>query len=326
MEKEKTLDNAAGKAVKTMTPVPKDDMPSGIRRGKNVFVFTMLIFPLIGFVLFYVVINFQSILLAFQQVTGFDDYGREITSWTFVQFSNAIKMFTGESEELSLALKNTMLYWIAANLVMTPVTFVFSYFFNRKLLFGKFFRVAIYLPNIISAVALCTAYKCIVAPNGPISEFMFTVFDYDMPNLLRTEETATGTILFFQIFMGLNVNLLLFQGAFNRIPEEVIEAGKLDGTTAFVELTRIMIPMMWPTLSTLLILHCSGIFGASGQILLFTGGDYGTTTISYWVYQQVKLENSYNLPSAMGLILTAINLPIVMIVRKLCSLVDDVVY
>jgi ABC-type sugar transport system permease subunit len=120
--------------------------------------------------------------------------------------------------------------------------------------------------------------------------------------------------------------LILFQGAFKRVPQEVVEAAKIDGANAFRELTQIMIPMMWSTLSTLLILKLTNIFGVSGPIILFTQGAYGSTTLSYWIYEQVKEFGQYNLPAAMGLMFTAVNLPFVIIIRWLFNLKEDVEY
>lgn len=319
-ETSRTLYTATG------IPIPKDDMPKALRSGKNFFVICMLFFPLLGFVVFYIIQNFEALGLAFQEIVGVDEYGNDVTRWTFDQFPRAIKLFKGSGAEMSVALKNTVLYFLSKELLMTPVSFVIAYFFYKKLTGTGFFRVAIYLPNIISSIALCTAFKCIIAPNGPLSDLLFTKFGYEMPSLLRQESTATYTIVFFQVFMGININMLLFQGSFNRIPKEVVEAALLDGAGAWVELVTIMIPMMWSTLSTLLLLSITNIFGSSGQILLFTGGSYGTSTISYWMYDQVKLQNSYNLPSALGLIFTFINIPIVVIVRWLSSKIEDVTY
>ena len=319
------VEEAQPKVTPVLRQLPKDDLPIGMRRGKNLFLICMLTIPVLGFCVFYIGINFQAFFLAFQESFGYDENNQEIIRWTTNNFKYVMDLFAGTTT-LGEALKNTIIYFAAENFVMIPISFTISYYFNRKLKGANFFRLMLYLPNIISALVTCTAFKCVIAPNGPVSDILYKAWGYDMPNLLRQESTATTTIVLFQIFMGVQVNMLLFMGAFNRIPEEVVEAGKLDGTNAFVELTQIMIPMMWPTLSTILILSMTGIFGSSGQILLFTQGQYGTMTISYWIYQECKIYGSYNVPAAMGLVFSAINLPIVMFVRWLCLRIDDVEY
>ena len=114
--------------------------------------------------------------------------------------------------------------------------------------------------------------------------------------------------------------MLVLGGAFERIPAEVLEAAKLDGVGPVRELTQLIVPMIWPTISTLLILYATGLFNASGPIFLFgTKGSYETWTLSYWIFHKVLYGGSgqYNTVSAMGLIFTCIGVPIVMFVRWL---------
>lgn len=302
-----------------------DDMPRALQKGKYWFCFCMVALQVLAFCVLSLGTKLQTISLAFQRVIGVDDNGFEIMEWTTSNFTQALSLLKGGlHSDMGIALRNTMLYFIAVEFVMNPISFVLAYFFKKNLKGTKFFRVIIYLPNIISQVAIVSMFKCVIAPNGPVAEILYKAFDYELPSLLRNESTATPTILFYSLFFGIQVNQLLFQGAFNRIPQEILEAAELDGVNDFQELTKIMLPIMWPTLSTILLLGLTDIFGATGPILLFTGGMYETTTFNYWIYDQVKVQGYTNLPSAMGLILTLINIPLVIIFRWLSGKVEDV--
>lgn len=183
-----------------------------------------------------------------------------------------------------------------------------------------------FIPSILSAVVLVTVFKEMIKTDGPLSK-MLLIFGYKMPSLLTNPLTAKWVIVAYTMWTGFGVNVILYQGAMSRIPDSVIEAGELDGVTGFGELFRIITPMMWPTLSTTIILSLTGIFTASGPILLFTEGKYDTYTISYWIYSQVTFSKSYEYPSATGLFFTAIGLPIVLTVRYFINKVyDDVEY
>ena len=103
----------------------------------------------------------------------------------------------------------------------------------------------------------------------------------------------------------------------NRIPSEVIEAARLDGVGAFRELVQIILPMVWPTMTTLLVFTFVGIFTTSGPILMFTEGQWDTYTVAYWIFEQVYSGGRYEYASAVGLIFTLIALPIVLGVKKL---------
>ena len=102
----------------------------------------------------------------------------------------------------------------------------------------------------------------------------------------------------------------------NRIPEEVLEAARLDGVGMLRELVQIILPMVWPTLTTLIVFTFVGIFTASGPILLFTKGQYDTVTISYWILSVVmNPAGDARYASAVGLIFTLVALPIVLLVK-----------
>ena len=144
--------------------------------------------------------------------------------------------------------------------------------------------------------------------------------------------TATPTIIAFTIWTGLGVNMILYLGAMNRLPQEVIEAGELDGISWWREMFVIVLPMIWPTVSTTLILQFTQLFNSSGPILLFgtagiPAGSYDTTTISYWIFSATQAGNDLNFPAAMGLFFTLISFPIVLFVRWLFNKIDpDVEY
>ena len=122
--------------------------------------------------------------------------------------------------------------------------------------------------------------------------------------------------------------MLILGGAMVRVPVEILESARIDGSGTFREIFQMVIPLLWPTISTLLILQMTGIFGASGPILLFTGGEYGTSTLAWWIFEKVKYSGSaaYNEVAAAGLVFTVIGVPVILAVRKLIEKLSDVEY
>ena len=131
------------------------------------------------------------------------------------------------------------------------------------------------------------------------------------------ERYAMTAVVAYCIWTGLSVNLVLFNGAMERVPIEIIEAVQLDGAGVWRELFNIILPMIWPTISTLLVTTTSGLFMASGPLLLLTGGAYGTNTISFWISQQVQAQVAPYYPATVGFIFTLVGVPIVLGVKKL---------
>ena len=111
-----------------------------------------------------------------------------------------------------------------------------------------------------------------------------------------------------------------------RIPPEVLEAGQLDGVGWLREIVSIYLPLIWPFLAMVILTALPDIFTYSGAILFFTQGDYGTQTLSYWIFEQVKDRTNLNYVAATGLFFSIITVPIMLVSRWLLDKVPDVQY
>ena len=214
-----------------------------------------------------------------------------------------------------MALENTMKYFLLG-LIKVPLAFVISYFLYKKIRGYKFFRTVFFMPSMVAPVIFVLIFKDIIKVGGPLYIILYRVFGYEMPNLLSNFDTATNTILFYTLWSGFGANLLIFVGAMNRIDNEILDAARIDGCGSFREFGSIIVPMCWETLTTMIMLCTINIFMSSGPILYFTGGDYGTNTLSYWIFDQVR-DGTYYYPSAVGLFFTLIAIPIVLFLNWL---------
>lgn len=277
---------------------------------EKIFIVGMLAIPVLHFLVFWVYVNFNSILMAFQR-NGLDGQ----TYWTFFWFKTLWGELCTKGSTLLTALKNTLIYFACNILVILPISLLLCYFLYKRIRGYRFFRVVFYLPSIISASIMVVLFKYIIAIDGPLGIFITRVIKGEYPQLLADSRYAMKTIVFYVISFGLGGNIVLLSGAMGHIDESIIEAGRIDGVNMFTEITRIVIPLVWPTLSTLILFAFVGLFGASGPILLFTQGEYGTTTISYWIYERVYFGQTYNYPAAIGLVFTLIGAPITLTIR-----------
>ena len=288
---------------------------------KYAFVLSFLAIPLISTAIFYFYVNISSILMAFEVPSG---------ESIFYNFSYIIKEFSYNASVLSESLINTLYFFGANLLIVFPLSFVFSYFIFKKIRFYKFFRIAFYLPVIISGTVYVSLFKKMIAINGPLLTILNELFNLNWyPEFLGNSDYAIYTIIFYVIWTGLGSNLLLMGGAMARLPEDVLEYGQLDGVSALQEMVYIVTPMIWPTISMMLVIMFSALFTSSGPILLFTEGDFGTYTISYYIFDMVynRGPGQYPMASAVGLFFTAIGLPIILGIRYVLEKVgSDVEY
>ncbi len=300
-------------------------------KGKMyLFVYGMLLLPVIQFCIFYIGINLNSVIMAFKKFAGYSESGGEIFEWSLSNFTRFFKEWSNPTSDVMGALKNTFKYFLAGA-CMVPATFLVAYFLFKKVPGYKFFRVLFFLPSIVSAMLFVTTYKNLIGYGGPIDVIM-GLFGARIPPLLAEDATATNTIIAFTIWTGFGVNMILYQSAMSRIPPEILEAGQLDGMPWYRELWNVVIPMVWPTLSTTLILLITGLFNSTGPILLFQGSGVevdrpSITTTAFWIYRQTFKGANLNYPAAIGMFYTIVSIPIVFLVRHFFNKIDpDVEY
>lgn len=286
---------------------------------KHVFVYAMLSVAILHFAVFYLYVNFDSFFIAFQ-----DQHTGEWGLSNFKLFFNDI--MRGKDSEILLNLKNTMIYF-GVGILNNFISFVLAYYLYKKIPLHSVFRFVFVLPMIISMVALTAVYKNLISAGGPVATLWEFITGKTAPNFLYDARYATLCIVFFVIWTGLGMNLIIYSGAMNRIPGSVIESARLDGVNSFQEMWKIVMPIIAPTFGTTMLLSCIGCFGASGPILLFTGGMYDTSTVSYWMYKYVIENQQFNYAAAFGLCLSICSLPIVLFCNWMLNrLPDDVSY
>ena len=292
--------------------------------GAIIFIGLMLIVPILAYLFFYVYINFNSVLMAFQ-IPLYDGLGG--FEWGFDNFVKVYKQFTSTDENLLPYLLNTVIFFVTDTFVSLPLSLIICYFMYKKIAGYQIFRTIIYLPVIITTTIFATLFKGMLEAGGPIQMICGRLGIEPPSTFVNSEDYALKTVLFFVIYSGIGGRFVLFGGAMNSIDPSIIDAGRIDGAGPLRELVSIIVPCIWPTLSTMLLLCTTGIFTASGPSLLFDKGDYGTSTISYWIYEITSGSGSsgesVELAAAIGLIFTILGLPIVLVVKKLTGITED---
>lgn len=287
-----------------------------VKTWNTIFLTVMLIIPVIHWLVFWLYVNIDSIFLSFKLPTG---------KYSLETLKSAWRSLTSVSD-ISIGVKNTLIYFVK-DLIMIPFQLLIAYFMYRKLKGTAAFRIIFYLPGIVSGVAISQMFKEFISTEGPIGVILSNLGVDPIPDILGNSDYATWTILFYTVYLGWAGNMLLFGGALARVPLEVIESGRLDGINTWTEFWQIIIPLVWSTMSTVIILQICGIFGCGGPILLFTYGQYDTYTIGFWIFKRtLEGPGAYNEIAATGLILTVIGVPIIMLLKWLIEKIPTVEY
>ena len=278
------------------------------------FILSCVTIPVISWLLQYVYVNLDAFTMAFTDRTG------TFTWDNFVRFWNEMQ---NRDSDIRTAFRNTFLTF-GVIMLLFPTQIMVSYFIYKKIPGAGIYRILFFLPSIIFSVALSMIFMRIVGVNGVIAHTIQSALGLDYaPDLLADSRFANITVILHMVWLGIPGDLIIWGGTFARIPGDLLEAGRIDGVSWWQEFTKITVPLVWPTVALKMVLNCCSVFGASGAVFLLTKGNYGTMTLTSWMYLQIynntgthETSNVYNYMSAVGLVLTVIAVTISIFIRR----------
>ena len=176
---------------------------------------------------------------------------------------------------------------------------------------------------IMSSIVVTLMFKYFVEVGIPYLIKVVTRADSLPMSWLANVETRYWTLLFYGMWAGFGGSIILYTGAMCRIPDSIIEYGRLDGLTIWQEFWHITLPLIYPTLTTMLVVSVSGFFTSQLSAYNFYGGNAppGISTLGYYFFVQVvggaSSSVDYPYASAMGLIFTGVAAPVTLLVKYL---------
>ena len=164
-------------------PVQRNSMYKN--KKKLLFYLILMFIPVAHFLVFYVYINFNSFALAF---TSYEKSSEGFLVKSFASFSNFAKGFE-ELAKYPYRIKNSLLFTVGNIFLITPLTLLFSFYIYKKGPCSGFFRVALYVPQILSEVVIGLIYVKLC--NSVIPSFAKQVFGITtMTGLLENPKTS----------------------------------------------------------------------------------------------------------------------------------------
>ena len=307
--------------VKTVARKTNKPNRTPLKKGDVIFYCLLLIIPLTQIAIFYFGVNFQSFLLAFQTRNDQGQFVFDVSkNWnSFVHDVQTPIFWT--------YIKNSFLVYLFTVLAGTVLATIFSYYIYKKRTLCNFFKFVLFLPSILPAILLVIMFKGFIGSGVPAYlNFLFHI-DYSQElgggNIFLKENTTTLVVItIYSIWISFGSQVLVYTGAMDQIPQEIIEAGKIDGTNSLTEFIHIILPSILETVGTFLIVGLASIFTNQNNLFNFYGGGGPREhyTIGYYLYLLVKNgEANYPYVSFVGLVFTLFIIPLTFIVRKLIT-------
>ena len=257
--------------------------------------FLLITIPILAlFVCFNTIPLIRGVIYSFTNFKGFGTY-----DW--VGFRNYADLFTdgrvGKSYLFTFKLA------VVTTIVVNVLSLVLALALNSKIRAKSFFRGAYFLPNILGALVV-----------GYIFNYFFT---YILPafgsmigsdamgsSILSNPDTAWIGIMVVCSWQAIAMNTIIYISGLQTVPEDVYEAGGLDGATGWKQFRYLTFPLIIPFFSINMVLCVKNFLMVFDQIMALTKGGpaQSTESISYLIYNNGMSGGQFGFQSANAVI------------------------
>ena len=221
-------------------------------------------------------------------------YGKVEQDRIFVGLENFRTLFFDPiwAEQFWNALGNNFWFFIIHMLVQNPIGIALAAILSHpRLRFAALYRSAIFIPTILSFVIVGFAWKLILSPIWGIAPGMLDAIGlkFLFQPWLGKEEYALTTLALVSVWQFVGIPMMLIYAALLSIPDEILEAGEIDGITGASAFWKIKLPLILPSIGIISILTFVGNFNAFDLIYAaqgaLAGPDFSTDILGTFLYR-----------------------------------------
>lgn len=242
-------------------------------------------------------------------------YGASIFEAPFVGMENYVELFT-DPTQLEV-LRNTLLWVVLTPIVATAIGLVYAVLVDGSR-FEKFAKALLFLPMAISMVGASIIWKFVydfksaegASQIGLANQFLVWL-GLDPYNFLLTEPWNTLFLIVILVWIQAGFAMTILSASIKAIPEDIVEAARLDGVSGLKMFRFITVPSIRPSLIVVLTTITIATLKVFDIVQTATGGNFGTSVMAYEFYRQNFVANNQGLATAIAVVIFVLVVPIV---------------
>lgn len=195
------------------------------------------------------------------------------------------------------ALRNTLMISFGGTFVQFWFGLAIALLLNTHLKGMSTARVLLILPTTIAPIVVGFLFRYMYYEGSGLITWMLTSVGFPVPpvGLLGSADTALAAIALADIWQWTPFFAIVLYAGLLSIPEDILEAARVDGASGWQLFSRIIFPLMWRTAVVVIMIRFMQLFNMFDLVLVLTRGGPGTSsrTLSYNLYLE-GLQN-YNI-------------------------------
>lgn len=271
------------------------------RNSRQYLLFVLL--PLSVYAMFFLYCNINTFILSM-----FSWDGLSLKTW--IGLKNFTDIFT-KSRAFSIALKNTLIYTAVLTVFQNLFGMILALLLQKDRYITRLLRTAFFLPAMFSSVAIGFLWSFIYDPNLGILNRLLEIFGLSIWKHAWLGEPALAiySIAMVHVWVGIGYSMVLFVAGLQQIPQELYEAASIEGANPFDIFRRITLPLLRPTILTLVVLCTIGSFKAFDYVYILTGGGSvggKAEVLATLIYKEGFAYSRLGFSSALSVVLLAV--------------------
>ncbi|MGE4584301.1 MAG: carbohydrate ABC transporter permease [Sphaerochaeta sp.] len=229
-------------------------------------------------------------LLIFRLIPIVASFYLSFTDWNllgsplFIKFGNYMELV--KSEEFVRIVLNTFQFSCIYVIGSMIFGLLLAVLINTRIKGIAFFRAAIYLPVVTSAVAVGVVWNWMLGPTYGVINNLIEAIGLTPPYWLGDTKLVLNTVAFVQVWKMSGYYMIIFLAGLQNIPRDTLESARVDGANTVQSFFRITLPMLMPTLFFVLTIAIIDSFKNFELIYAMTKGgpQNASNTLVYDVY------------------------------------------
>lgn len=202
------------------------------------------------------------------------------------------------------AVGNTFIIWFLSTIPMLTLALVLAFLLHQKIRFKGIYRVAYFLPNVTSMVAMAVVFGSVFSDSFGLVNSALTSLGAEQVGWLSTDFGIKVTLSVIVIWRWTGYNAIIYLAGLQAIPTELYEAARVDGASSWSIFSKITVPLMRPIILFTVITSTVGGLSLFTEPQVLFGNEGGTDeagmTIVLYQYNQAFTQFDFGYGSAIA--------------------------
>ncbi|WP_019914657.1 carbohydrate ABC transporter permease [Paenibacillus sp. HW567] len=275
------------------------------------------IFTLPALLLYTIMVFYPIMQTFFRSLYEWDG----LTAGTFIWFDNYKNLFTDSVFYTSLY--NGLIFAAIITITQIGIASILAFVIADGAVKGRrLLRISYFIPVVLSITVVCQLWLSIYNGQYGLMNKLFEILGINyQQDWLSSSKSAIFAVAFVNAWQYMGYHFALLLAGVRSVPEQYMEAARIDGATKLQAIRKIMIPMMAETYKFCLVFAVTGGLNAFANMYIMTGGGPGTSTytLTYLMYRSAFRVGEFGYGSAAAAMLVIECLLATLIINRLVA-------